>query len=415
MRHKAGDIMTTRPHILIINQHGDNRGDEAALRGMLVGLQNELVLKAKFTIVHQIQDISAGQQIARDLDLDVCWIPMRISIYEYAGLVAYYATGSKVLLGKHGLKTVKAFDAADLIISAPGGPYIGDLYSNHEAAHLLYILLGRRSPAPKYLYAPSAGPFNKWWFNTLRRRAIRTFAKIGVREEVSASHLKKLFGEDQCCPPVEVFIDSAMQEQALPASRDSNRRLVAISAINWHYDNRGQIDELRRNYDTSIASWCAELSKYGGTDFILVPQLHGTRHRDYPYLNHLSNVIRTMIGDSSTVKVLDEETAMWDQRKLFAAADFIFAGRYHPAVFGVSAGVPQTCVPYEHKAQGLMDKAGLSDMVIKMEDVSATTLQNHASWLVTNEQRLRERSMAAGAALHDVANEISRTAISLMK
>ena len=62
-----------------------------------------------------------------------------------------------------------------------------------------------------------------------------------------------------------------------------------------------------------------------------------------------------------------------------------------------------------------MDKAGLSDMVIKLEDVSATILQNHARWLVTNEQRLRERSMAAGTALHDVANEISRTAISLMK
>jgi len=43
-------------------------------------------------------------------------------------------------------------------------------------------------------------------------------------------------------------------------------------------------------------------------------------------------------------------------------------------VFAVSAGVPVLCVPYEHKAAGLMEAAGLGDHVVPLEEVTVERL-----------------------------------------
>ena len=44
-----------KTHILVVNQHGDNRGDEAALRALLASFSEKLP-NLRFTIVHQSRD-----------------------------------------------------------------------------------------------------------------------------------------------------------------------------------------------------------------------------------------------------------------------------------------------------------------------------------------------------------------------
>ena len=36
---------------------------------------------------------------------------------------------------------IKLHEDADLVLSSCGGPYIGDIYVNHEILHILYILV----------------------------------------------------------------------------------------------------------------------------------------------------------------------------------------------------------------------------------------------------------------------------------
>src|SRR5262245_38002577 len=72
------------PHLLVTNQHGDNRGDEAALRAMLDGLTSR-VPDARFTVVHQFADKEPEIELPSQVEL----IPMFRSVVDVASLAVF--------------------------------------------------------------------------------------------------------------------------------------------------------------------------------------------------------------------------------------------------------------------------------------------------------------------------------------
>ena len=90
-----------------------------------------------------------------------------------------------------------------------------------------------------------------------------------------------------------------------------------------------------------------------------MPQLQSQARDDAQYLGLLA----AALTDESAARC----SAATDEHRatsgVVASADVVIAGRYHPAVFAVSAEVPVLAVPYEHKAAGLMEAAGLSEFV----------------------------------------------------
>lgn len=403
----------TEVSVLIINQHGDNRGDEAALDGMLRGL-TEHFGTAHFTVVHQFANASAGPALRSD----VTWIPHKISAIEALRLVVYAVlrvlrVRPKFLLGRIGKQTITAYEQADIVISAPGGPYFGDIYINHEFVHWFYVWMAKLHKKPCGLYATSAGPFEKKWANLFRRMTYRCFDALYVREEISAQHIKNLFGRRSI--DVGVSVDAALQV-SVPASERDERRLIVVSAINWAYKGDTNIDERRRQYDSAVVAAVIALVDATSARVVFVPQLHGTRHRDTPYLLHLAELLRERVGNSSVeIQVWDEERDMMSQRSLFASADFVIAGRYHPAVFALSAGVPQVCIPYEHKATGVLALAGMSDVVLPIEDVTEQKLVSLAAYVRDNAPDIRERSRRAAVTLRDLSSQTSRAMAELVE
>jgi colanic acid/amylovoran biosynthesis protein len=399
-------------NILIVNQHGDNRGDEAALDGMLRGLASQLG-DVNFTVVHQFANPAAGPAFRQD----VTWIPHRITILEAVRLVLYAVvrlTGvrAKFLLGRVGRDTINAYEQADVVISAPGGPYFGDMYINHEFVHWLYVWLARMHKKPCGLYATSAGPFKKKWANPFRRFTYRCFDVLYVRENISAGHIKELFGS--CLINVNVSVDSALQVEVPPAERD-HRRLIVVSAINWTYKGASDVLHRQRVYNASIVAAAQTLASDQSARVVFVPQLHGTRHRDTPYLSQLASDLQSKVDPERVqVEVWDENLDMMSQRTLFAAADFVIAGRYHPAVFALSAGVPQVCIPYEHKATGVLALANLSDVVIPIEEVTQESLVARAQYVLDNAESIRERSHRAAVSLRSLSSETSRAIAALV-
>ena len=63
-----------KKNILIVNQHGENRGDEAAMRAMFRGLEKKLK-EVKFTLIVQFQD--PNLQISFDEDVELLHIKMQ--------------------------------------------------------------------------------------------------------------------------------------------------------------------------------------------------------------------------------------------------------------------------------------------------------------------------------------------------
>ena len=105
---------------------------------------------------------------------------------------------------------------------------------------------------------------------------------------------------------------------------------------------------------------------------------------------------------------------MLAQRALFASADFVVAGRYHPAVFALSAGVAQVCIPYEHKATGVLQLAGLSDVVVPIAEVTTERLVDVARRVREQADDVRERSRDAATRLAELSSQTSRAVVDVM-
>lgn len=398
---------------------------------MLAGLESRLD-RPRFTVIHQFADPSAGPAMRPDVE----WIPLRISPFEGVRIVAYvlvrlFGIRAKFLLGTIGKATIAAYESADVVVSAPGGPYFGDLYAGHEPVHWLYVWMARLHRKPCMIYATSAGPFDLRWANPFRRFTYRMCNTIIVREEISAGHIRDLFSRRRRVfsrrhrvfsrrrngVVVEVTIDSALQEAVAPAPRGVAQRIV-VSAINWAYKGDPNPETRRDNYDNSIIEaileFAHDLESGAEYEVFLVPQLHGAVHRDTPYLETLAERLNARGLGRVHVQVFDESRDMLAQRALFASADWVIAGRYHPAVFALSAGVPQLCIPYEHKATGVMQAAGLSDVVVPIDEVTPERLRAVVGHLRAHRNDVVARSVEAAARLAALSGRTSDAVVELL-
>jgi polysaccharide pyruvyl transferase WcaK-like protein len=398
--------------VLVVNQHGDNRGDEAALLAMCSGIEAELG-PTQFTVIHQFNNAAAGPMLRPDAQ----WITLKLPVGEAIRFVVYltlriFRLRPQFLLGPLGKKTIHAYETADVVVSAPGGPYFGDLYIGHEAVHWLYVWIAKLHRVPAMLYATSAGPFHKKWANPFRRYTYRCFSRLFVREEISAGHIRGLFAGRRHGVNVEVSIDSALQVAIAPQERQHvDTQLIVVSAIHWPYPNDPSPQLRQKEYDTSVIEAVKIFAESGPTHVVFVPQLYGSMHRDTPYLEALASLLPANIS----CEVLSDTKSSNEQRALFAAADWVVAGRYHPAVFAVSAAVPVLCIAYEHKATGVLQAAGVPDAVMSIDEVTVEVVQAKARELLAARANLSARLQVAQVALREVSSRTSGAVAELVR
>jgi polysaccharide pyruvyl transferase WcaK-like protein len=398
--------------VLVVNQHGDNRGDEAALLAMCSGIEAELG-PTQFTVIHQFNNAAAGPMLRPDAQ----WITLKLPVGEAIRFVVYltlriFRLRPQFLLGPLGKKTIHAYETADVVVSAPGGPYFGDLYIGHEAVHWLYVWIAKLHRVPAMLYATSAGPFHKKWANPFRRYTYRCFSRLFVREEISAGHIRGLFAGRRHGVNVEVSIDSALQVAIAPQERQhADAQLIVVSAIHWPYPNDPSPQLRQKEYDTSVIEAVKIFAESGPTHVVFVPQLYGSMHRDTPYLETLARLLPASIS----CEVLSDTKSSNEQRALFAAADWVVAGRYHPAVFAVSAAVPVLCIAYEHKATGVLQAAGVPDAVMSIDEVTVEVVQAKARELLAARANLSARLQVAQVALREVSSRTSGAVAELVR
>ena len=393
-----------KPHVLVVNQHGDNRGDEAALLAMCAGIEAELG-PTQFTVIHHFNNAAAGPMLRPDAQ----WITLKLPKFEALRILVYiclriFGLRPHFLLGSLGKKTITAYETADVVVSAPGGPYFGDLYIGHEAVHWLYVWIAKLHRVPSMLYATSAGPFQKKWANPFRRYTYLCFSRLFVREEISAEHIRGLFVGRRRNVNIEVSVDSALQVSVVPIDRlPEEDQLIVVSAIHWPYPNDPSPQLRQKEYDTSVVEAIKIFADGRPTQVVFVPQLYGSIHRDTPYLEGLVRQVPTDIR----CEVLSDTKTSNEQRAVFAAADWVIAGRYHPAVFAVSAAVPLLCIAYEHKATGVLQTAGVPDAVLSIEEVSVEVVRAKAQELLAGKADLSARLQLAQVALREVSSRTS--------
>jgi colanic acid/amylovoran biosynthesis protein len=404
-------------HILIVNQHGENRGDEAAMRAMLREFSSNLS-NVRFTLLYQFRDRS----LRLDFDEQVEDLPIVLPLLDYFRL-AVYSAGLLVGLDCSGLlppimrRMVDAYRSADLVVSAPGGPYFGDIYAWHEIVHWWYVWLGLRHGKPLFYYAPSAGPFRNRLLNPLRKRLFRAFDILVVREELSAKHLRDLLGSEA---RVHVTADSALQSSVVPVARRdlfdgaraslADRFLVAVSLNDYRYPGAADAARLREAYNEAMVDLLQHLARRRSCHFLLLPQLFGRVHSDAAYLERMAARLETGVSWEIVDPSLDSD----GQRRLFAACDLHVASRYHPAIFGHQGLVPGLCISYEHKALGFMAQLDLERFAFDIRRLDCRALRAAADELIDHREELVEHLRRRIPELRHRAQRTTKLALELL-
>jgi len=364
-------------HILIINQHGENRGDEAAMRAMLAAFR-EHIPEVSFTLLYQFRDRTLRLRFREPVEALPIVLPktsyLRGALYTILKAVG---VDERRILPPELQRIMAAYARTDLVVSAPGGPYFGDIYAHHELIHWWYVLLARLFKKPLFLYATSAGPFNIRWLNAIRRRLYSTFNCLVTREELSARYIEDLIGAPGS---VEVTADSAIQAELEPYPRSAwfsgerrslvERRLVAVSLNDFRYPTSKNPAKEKRHYNAVMVETLTHLAAYGDVHFMFLPQLYGRVHSDAAYLLSMAKQLPPEASWEIVDATLDSDT----QRRLFAMCDLHIASRYHPAIFGNTAFVPGICIYYEHKALGFMQQLGLERYAFDINRVEVAPL-----------------------------------------
>lgn len=404
-------------HILICNQHGENRGDEAAMRAMLAAFA-KAIPNVTFTLLYQFRDPSLRLHYQEPVQALPIVLPA--TTYLRGGLFTLCKAlriNAGFLLPEALRRIIAAYERADLVVSAPGGPYFGDLYAGHELAHWWYILLGRLHERPLFLYAPSAGPFKKCWLNPIRRWLFHAFDMLTVREEISAQHIRQLLGSDT---RIEVTADSAIQSSFSPYPRDQyfsdakaalrEHSLIAVSLNDYHYPGSRNPAEMKAKYNRVMTACLNYLAGKTNAHFLFFPQLYGAVHSDVNYLLNMGESLAPELSWELVNPALDSTM----QRRLFAMCNLHVSSRYHPAIFGFSALVPGICIYYEHKALGFMQQLGLDRFTFDIWDIRQEDLKFAIDELFDTREELVLRLRQRLPLLQHKAQRTTELAIKLL-
>lgn len=390
------------------------------MRAMLARFQHELGEgEVRFTVLCQFRDRNLKLQFTEPVET----LPIVLPPLDYLRLGLFSAGHASGLQPDRVLspvmrKIIDAYRSADLVVSAPGGPYFGDIYASHELVHWWYVWLGARFGKPLFLYAPSAGPFKHRALNPIRRRMYSKFDVLVTREELSAEHLRGLLG-----PSVEVHVtaDSAIQSTvpALPRSTYfggdraslAQRFLVAVSLNNYRYPGAADPDACRARYDEAMLQLLRHLATRRESHFLFLPQLYGAVHSDVPYLKRMAE----QLGAGVSWEMVDPEADSDQQRRIFAMCDLHLASRYHPAIFGHLGCVPGLCLYYEHKALGFMQQVELERFAFDIRKPDPVELCRAADELLDQRTNLVTHLRDCVPALQKRAQRTTELAVELLR
>lgn len=373
--------------LLIVNCHWDNRGDEAAIRAMIDELQARYP-DAEINVQRALGTFGSFPENDKVKTLPA--FPVGGKKRAIQERLSYYTNG-KINLTSGARAFYKALKGADLVLHAPGGPSIGDIYLQQETLKLRRLMAIKKSGVPYVFYAPSMGPFENAERNPARREVLENAELICLREELSRDMVKAFVPSTD---PI-VTLDSAFQH---PIDTESNRakyeaytelcdfvgdgeKVIGMTTtdLQWNrlYRNDGKTEALIRDVFTRFVAYLTSQ----GYKVLFIPQLFEAAN-DYDYMRSFA---------AEHCYVMSDRYDCYFQQYVISRLKAVVGMRYHSNIFSAKMGTPFVSVSYEQKMQGFMLKAGLTDYCLAIGDLSFDTLREKFDAMMQNYDSYRAR------------------------
>ncbi|MCI8527872.1 MAG: polysaccharide pyruvyl transferase family protein [Lachnospiraceae bacterium] len=287
-----------------------------------------------------------------------------------------YLTNGKINLTDAAKQFYKVLFSADIVIHAPGGPSIGDIYLKQEVLKLRRLMIVKKSCVPYVFFAPSMGPFENKKRNKKRKIILENAALISLREEISKQYVDNFVPEKNAI----VTLDSAFQH-TIDAEKnefifqkdielkefvgDGSRVVgMTITDLQWNplYQGDDRTAKKIRDVFTQFVKFLVD-RKYR---VLFIPQLFDNAN-DYDYMNSYA---------VENCCVMKDTYDCYFQQYIISKLKAVVGMRYHSNIFSAKMGTPFVSISYEQKMSGFMEKAELKDYCIEMKDLSFQILKD---------------------------------------
>jgi colanic acid/amylovoran biosynthesis protein len=384
--------------IILTNQHSDNRGDESAVVGVISSIRKYFGEDTQITVYLQS---GTREKFLTTVD-GVEEKGMLMGVMEFIEMSAWVLFKSlgidiRFLCTRRMKEFLAAHEQADYVISSCGGPYIGDIYINHEIFHILHMripqLLGRKTA----FYAPSMGPFKNTVMNFFRRRMLKKTTIITLRDPVSYKYLQAFLPERK---DIHLTTDSCLSYEVPKESAASAREVIGITPLDHNYPLAADKQAKKAVYEQSIVGALNTLMDANPNLAVeFFPQLYANR-TDVPFIK---KVIGQLKHPERAIIFSDQKSGVEQQQEI-ATLDYMIACRYHSAIFACKMNTPTVCVVYEHKARGFMESVHLGDYCLDIYTLNEANLLEKISMLQANKSRIKKDLSAEISRLRDAAN-----------
>lgn len=370
--------------ILIIHAHGNNRGDEAAVKSMV----DEITAKYPgMEIVISGEGLNRYPLLSANVK-QISRFPKNYSKTDQLSFLISLLTRGKIALTNDGKEFIKVVKSTNLVVHAPGGPAIGDIYGDDEWLYLWRLNFIRRLGLPYIFYAPSMGPFITKRNNKLRKKVLRGAERIILRDPISAGYVKDFLPDID----VEQALDSALQhdimgdmrvEKTFKNCKELQKFLsehpkvigITITDLMWHPQNR---NHPKTRIIASAFEHFIERRINQEYGIVFIPQLYGEQD-DREYM--------LKFAKNSHIFVLDNNQEVYDsyfQQYLIGQLYAVVGMRYHSNIFSAKMGTPFLSISYEQKMEGFMRAIGMEKYCIRLEDFSEEELEGRFRQLETD-------------------------------
>lgn len=354
--------------ILITNFWGGNRGDEAMLN-VLYRLIKKIDSEVEVDLIpardeeldidkgiHQITDklgmfyYSAMTPLIRSIwrFLERHRIPKRRSLLNFLLFFIRIA-------GNFEMNFIKQYD---LVLQAPQGPAISDMYNlKQESLYHMYHAL--RLNVPYAILGVSMGPFNKHTRDEQCTYRILSHArKIIVREDISLQHLKEKYPDlSGVSSAIDIVYSADSADYLLPDSLKefpagkSERPLIG-ACISSTPARKPTNPFDKEAYAQKMAALFDHVIQVTKCRLVIFPHLAF----DMPNIQRMISAM----GQHSDVYILPQEHDSGAQQAYMRRLDFFISSRYHPTIFSINALVPVMCILNQYKTEGMLEKLKLN-------------------------------------------------------
>lgn len=321
----------------------------------------------------------------------------------------------------HILRLARAIDAADLVVTIPGGfllapAEVDDWWLFHLPTLELVHALGK----PLVLGPCSIGPF-AGFHRDVAGRLLGKCERVYVREEWSRDYVLGLgVSPDRVvyCPDLAfMFCDADVRvaEDNDAYARDAedhdaevhdadvrdpgagvgaraagpnglvgieggeDRPLLGIS-VRWHsFPDSEDPGASRRLYMKALADTADYMISHHGARVVVAPQTLEDLKAGRALYGEIANR-----GD---VVLLEDDLSPGDLQRLYARCRILVGTRMHANILAMCVDTPVVAIAYQPKTTGIMAVMGLEEWVLPIEDVSGLLDRARDLWIHADEVR----------------------------